>query len=379
LVNYAPATVAARTRTRTLSSRFDLVLVGCSVLLGVIGVVTVYTATKGKLALQGDDPRYFLKRQAVFLVIGLVVMVVMALFDYRRLEQVSTVLYLGILLALVAVLATPAQHGAQRWFPLGPIQLQPSEFATVVLIIAIATYCSRRPEGLEFRDLVRMVLMAGLPILMVFKQPDLGTAIVMSVILLVMLAVAGMPGRYLLLLIVAAVLLILFAVNVGLLHKYQIDRLTSFISPNGGSQAATYNVAQAKEAIAHGGMFGQGLGHGALTNLAYVPEQQTDFIFSAVGEQVGFVGASVLLGIYGVVAWRILRAAQQAWDSFGRLLCTGIFALLVFSVFENVGMNMGIMPVTGIPLPFISYGGSAMIVFFAAIGITASVNARSAR
>ena len=379
MVNYAPATVAARTRTRTLSSRFDLVLVGCSVLLGVIGVVTVYTATKGKLALQGDDPRYFLKRQAVFLVIGLVVMVVMALFDYRRLEQVSTVLYLGILLALVAVLATPAQHGAQRWFPLGPIQLQPSEFATVVLIIAIATYCSRRPEGLEFRDLVRMVLMAGLPILMVFKQPDLGTAIVMSVILLVMLAVAGMPGRYLLLLIVAAVLLILFAVNVGLLHKYQIDRLTSFISPNGGSQAATYNVAQAKEAIAHGGMFGQGLGHGALTNLAYVPEQQTDFIFSAVGEQVGFVGASVLLGIYGVVAWRILRAAQQAWDSFGRLLCTGIFALLVFSVFENVGMNMGIMPVTGIPLPFISYGGSAMIVFFAAIGITASVNARSAR
>ena len=345
----------------------------------MIGVVTVYTATKGKLALQGDDPRYFLKRQAVFLVIGLVVMVVMALFDYRRLEQVSTVLYLGILLALVAVLATPAQHGAQRWFPLGPIQLQPSEFATVVLIIAIATYCSRRPEGLEFRDLVRMVLMAGLPILMVFKQPDLGTAIVMSVILLVMLAVAGMPGRYLLLLIVAAVLLILFAVNVGLLHKYQIDRLTSFISPNGGSQAATYNVAQAKEAIAHGGMFGQGLGHGALTNLAYVPEQQTDFIFSAVGEQVGFVGASVLLGIYGVVAWRILRAAQQAWDSFGRLLCTGIFALLVFSVFENVGMNMGIMPVTGIPLPFISYGGSAMIVFFAAIGITASVNARSAR
>lgn len=378
-MNYAPATVAGRPRTRTLGARFDVVLVGCSVLLGMIGVVTVYTATRGKLALLGEDPRYFLKRQAVFLVIGVVVMVVMALFDYRRLEQISTVLYLGILLALVAVLATPSQHGAQRWFPLGPIQLQPSEFATVVLIIAIATYCSRRPEGLVFRDLVRMVLMAGLPILLVFKQPDLGTAIVMSVILLVMLAISGMPGRYLLALIGAAVLLVVFAVNVGLLQKYQIDRLTSFISPNGASQAATYNVAQAKEAIAHGGVFGRGLGHGALTNLAYVPEQQTDFIFSAVGEQVGFVGASVLLAIYGVVAWRVLRAAQLARDSLGRLLCTGIFALLVFSVFENVGMNMGIMPVTGIPLPFISYGGSAMIVFFAAMGITASVNARSAR
>ena len=378
-MSYPSAPIAGRLRTRNLGARFDVVLVGCSVLLGMIGVVTVYTATKGKLALLGEDPRYFLKRQAVFLVIGVVVMVAMALFDYRRLEQISTVLYLGILLALVAVLATPSQHGAQRWFPLGPIQLQPSEFATVVLIIAIATYCFRRPEGLVFRDLVRMVLMAGLPMVLVFKQPDLGTAIVMSVILLVMLAVAGMPGRYLLALIGAAVLLVLFAVNVGLLQKYQIDRLTSFISPNGASQAATYNVAQAKEAIAHGGVFGQGVLHGALTNLAYVPEQQTDFIFSAVGEQVGFVGASVLLAIYGVVAWRVLRAAQLARDSMGRLLCTGIFALLVFSVFENVGMNMGIMPVTGIPLPFISYGGSAMIVFFATIGITASVNARSAR
>jgi rod shape determining protein RodA len=379
LVNYAPATVTARARTRTLSTRFDLVLVGCAVLLGLIGVVTVYTATKGKLALAGEDPRYFLKRQAIFLVIGVVVMVAMAAFDYRRLEQISTVLYIGILFALVAVLATPARLGAQRWFPLGPIQLQPSEFATVVLVIAIATYCSRRPEGLEFRDLVRMVLMAGLPILLVFKQPDLGTAIVMSVILLVMLAMAGMPGRYLLALMAGAVLLVLFAVNVGLLQKYQIDRLTSFISPNGASQAATYNVAQAKEAIAHGGVFGRGLGNGTLTNLAYVPEQQTDFIFSAVGEQTGFVGAMILLGIYGVVAYRILRAAQMARDSLGRLLCTGIFTLLVFSVFENVGMNMGIMPVTGIPLPFLSYGGSAMIVFFAAIGITASVHARSQR
>ncbi|MGD0312414.1 MAG: rod shape-determining protein RodA [Acidimicrobiales bacterium] len=376
-MNYAPANVAAR--PRVLSARFDVVLVGCATLLGLIGVVIIYSATRGKLSLAGEDPHYFLKRQAVFLVIGLVVMVALALFDYRRFEQISTVLYVGTLLALVLVLATPARQGAQRWFPLGPFQLQPSEFATLVLIIAIATYCSRRPEGLEFRDLVRMVLMAGLPILMVFKQPDLGTAIVMSVILVVMLAVAGMPGRYLLLLLASAVLLVLFAINVGLLQKYQIDRLTSFISPNGASQVATYNVTQAKEAIAHGGVLGRGLFGGTLTNLAYVPEQQTDFIFSAVGEQVGFVGASLLLALYGVVAWRILRTAQLARDNYGRLLASGIFALLVFSVFENVGMNMGIMPVTGIPLPFLSYGGSSMIVFFAAIGMTISVHLRSVR
>ncbi len=377
MVNYAPAQSA--TRPRHLTARFDGVLAGGSILLAVIGVVMIYSATRGWLALDGDDPKYFLKRQAAFMVVGIIVMVAFALFDYRRLEQISTVLYVGTLFALLAVLATPARLGSQRWFPLGPFQLQPSEFATLVLVVAVATYCARRPEGLDFRDLVRLVLLAALPILLVFKQPDLGTAIVMTVILMVMLAVAGMPGRYLLLLIVAAVLLVLFAINVGLLQHYQIERLTSFISPNGASQAATYNVAQAKEAIAHGGIFGRGLFHGALTNLAYVPEQQTDFIFSAVGEQVGFVGAGLLLCLYGLVAWRILRTAQQARDNYGRLLCSGIFALLVFSVFENVGMNMGIMPVTGIPLPFLSYGGSAMIGFFAAIGITISVHNRSVR
>jgi len=377
MVHYAPAPTADR--TRQLTARFDLVLVGGTVVLALIGVVMIYSATRGWLTLDGSDPHYFLKRQGIFMVIGLIVMVVVSQFDYRRFEQVSTVLYIGILVALVAVLATPARLGSQRWFPLGPLQLQPSEFATLVLIIAIATYCTRRPEGLEFRDLVRLVLMSALPILLVIKQPDLGTAIVMVVILMVMLAVAGMPGRYLVLLIVGAVVLVVFAINVGLLQHYQIERLTSFISPNGASQSATYNVDQAKDAIAHGGVFGRGLFHGALTNLAYVPEQQTDFIFSAVGEQVGLVGAGVLLAIYGVVAWRILRTAQLARDNYGRLLCTGIFALLVFSVFENVGMNMGIMPVTGIPLPFLSYGGSAMIGFFAAIGIVISVHNRSVR
>jgi len=377
MVHYAPAPTADR--TRQLTARFDLVLVGGTVVLALIGVVMIYSATRGWLTLDGSDPHYFLKRQGIFMVIGLIVMVVVSQFDYRRFEQVSTVLYIGILVALVAVLATPARLGSQRWFPLGPLQLQPSEFATLVLIIAIATSCTRRPEGLEFRDLVRLVLMSALPILLVIKQPDLGTAIVMTVILMVMLAVAGMPGRYLVLLIVGAVVLVVFAINVGLLQHYQIERLTSFISPNGASQSATYNVDQAKDAIAHGGVFGRGLFHGALTNLAYVPEQQTDFIFSAVGEQVGLVGAGVLLAIYGVVAWRILRTAQLARDNYGRLLCTGIFALLVFSVFENVGMNMGIMPVTGIPLPFLSYGGSAMIGFFAAIGIVISVHNRSVR
>jgi rod shape determining protein RodA len=379
LVTYAPVTLG--TRSRQVSARIDVLLLGVTGLLALTGVVMIYSATKGKLALAGEDPRYFLKRQAVFLVLGLVVMIALSLFDYRRLEQFSTVLYVGIVLALLAVLSPVGSHalGSQRWFALGPLQLQPSEFATLVLIIAIATYCTRRPEGLDFRDLVRLVLMSALPIVLIIKQPDLGTAIVMLVILMVMLAVAGMPGRYLLLLIVGAVVLVIFAFNVGLLKHYQIVRLTSFISPEGANQSVTYNVTQAKDAIAHGGIFGQGLFHGAVTNLAYVPEQQTDFIFSAVGEQLGFVGAGVLLLLYGVVAWRVLRTAQLARDTYGRLICSGVFALLVFSVFENVGMNMGIMPVAGIPLPFLSYGGSAMIGFMAAIGLVTSVHMRSVR
>ena len=373
-MNYAPAIAASR--SRHLSARFDPILLGTSLILALTGVVMIYSATKGKLALAGEDPRYFLKRQALYIVLGVVVMVVLAVFDYRRLEQLSTVLYIGIVVALLAVLSPVGSTalGSARWFSVAGIQLQPSEFATLVLVIAIATYCTRRPEGLDFRDLVRMVLMSVVPILLVIKQPDLGTAIVMVVILMVMLAAAGMPGRYLVLLIVGACHGGDPALNLGLLQHYQIERLTSFISPNGASQNVTYNVTQAKEAIAVGGIFGQGLFHGALTNLAYVPEQQTDFIFSAVGEQLGFVGAGVLLVVYGVLAWRVLRIAQLARDTYGRLLCAGIFALLVFSIFENVGMNMGIMPVTGIPLPFLSYGGSATIGFFAAIGIVISVH-----
>ena len=378
MVNYAPAHVGRR--PRDITARFDVVLIGTSLLLAFTGVVMIYSATRGKLALAGEDPHYYLKRQAIFMIIGVVVMVALAVFDYRRLEQVSTILYAGTLVALAGVyVAGKSAQGSQRWFPLGPFQVQPSEFATLTVIIAIATYCARRREGLEFKDLVRLLILAVVPIVVIIKQPDLGTGIVLSVILVVMLAVAGMPGRYLVLVIVGAVLVVLVALKLGLLQHYQIARLTSFINPNGASSTATYNVTQAKNAIGAGGLFGKGLFRGAQTNLSYVPFQQTDFIFSAVGEQVGFIGSSLLLFLYGVVAWRMLRTAQLARDNFGRLLCAGVFALLVFSVFENVGMNMGIMPVAGIPLPFLSYGGSASVVFFAAVGITASVHARSLR
>jgi rod shape determining protein RodA len=362
---------------------FDYILVIATLLVSVIGVVMVYTATRGTLLAQGDDPKTFLKKQGFFVVLGVVTMVVVAVIDYRRLESVANALYWLIVLALLGVFAVGSSaQGAARWFSVGPLQLQPSEFAVLALVLAIATYCARRDEeGLAWRDVFRLLIMAGIPIVLVLLQPDLGTAMIMVIVLLVMLAVAGLPIRILIMLLIGVVFVAFVAIEGGLLHHYQIARLTTFLNPNAKStnpyvQSAIYNTQQAKNAIGSGGLFGSGLGKGAQTNLGYVPEQQTDFIFTAVGEQLGFVGSVGLLALLGVIAWRVLHAAVVARDIFGRLICSGLFAFIAFSVFQNAGMTMGIMPITGIPLPFVSYGGTAVLVFFAAVGLALSVGAR---
>ena len=378
-------TTLARTHVATRRSvpPFDLILVIATLLVSAVGVLMVYTATRGPLLAQGDDPKTFLKKQGLFVVLGVVTMVVLALFDYRRLEPLATVLYWLIVLSLLGVFVVGSSaQGAARWFSVGPLQLQPSEFAVLALILAVASYCARRDEeGLAWRDVFRLIVMSGIPIVLVLLQPDLGTAMIMVIVLLVMLAVAGLPIRILVMLLVGTVLVALVAVEGGLLHHYQIARLTTFLNPNNKStnpyvQSAIYNLQEAKNAIGSGGLFGSGIGHGAQTNLGYVPEQQTDFIFTAVGEQLGFVGAVGVLSLLGIIAWRVLHAAVVARDSFGRLICAGLFAFIAFSVFQNAGMTMGIMPITGIPLPFVSYGGTAVLVFFAAVGLALSVGAR---
>jgi rod shape determining protein RodA len=378
-------TTLARTHVAARRSvpPFDFILVIATLLVSAIGVVMVYTATRGSLLAGGEDPKTFLKKQGLFVVLGCITMVVVAVFDYRRLEPLATVLYWLIVLALLGVYAVGSSaQGAARWFSVGPLQLQPSEFAVLALILAVASYCARRDEeGLAWRDVFRLLIMAGIPIVLVLLQPDLGTAMIMVIVLLVLLAVAGLPIRILVMLLIGTVLVVLVAVESGLLHHYQIARLTAFLNPSTHSsnpyvQSAIYNKQQAEVAIGSGGFFGSGIGHGAQTNLGYVPEQQTDFIFTAVGEQLGFVGAVGVLSLLGVIAWRVLHAAVVARDTFGRLICAGLFAFIAFSVFQNAGMTMGIMPITGIPLPFVSYGGTAVLVFFAAVGLALSVGAR---
>jgi len=362
---------------------FDYVLAAAAVMVSLIGVVMVYTATRGPLLAQGEDPESYLKKQLFFVVLGVVLMVGVAVFDYRRLEPLAMVIYGLTVMSLLAVFAVGSSAlGAARWFTIGPIQLQPSEFAVVAVIMAVAAYCDRRNEdGLAWRDVFRLLVLAAFPIALVMGQPDLGTAIIMLMVLLVMLAVAGLPIRILVMLLVGVVLAALLAVESGVLHHYQIARLTTFLNPNSTSsnkdiQSSLYQLTESKNAIGSGGLLGSGIGHGAQTNLGYVPEQQDDFIFTAVAEQLGFIGAVAVLALLGVIAWRILRAAGKSRDVFGRLVCAGLFTFVAFSVFQNAGMTMGIMPITGIPLPFVSYGGTAVLCFFTAVGLALSVGVR---
>jgi rod shape determining protein RodA len=366
---------------RPLALRVDFALVLSTLLAAGIGVILVYSATRSKLAAADLNPHYFLIHQAAYVVVGFVFMVVLAALDYRWLEHASAVLYVAMILALLAMFSGIGSSalGATRWVQVGGVQIQPSAFATLVLIVTVATFCARRPEGLGRNDLLKVLALAAVPILLVVKQPDLGSGIVMSVVLLVMLVIAGIPNRYLLLLVLLTVTGAFAVVHFKVLKGYQLTRITSVFHVGKNLQSTGYNVGQSVAAIGSGGSWGTGLFHGPQTNLAYVPEQQTDFIFSALGEQLGFVGAAGVLALLGVLSWRLLRSAQLARDAFGRLLAAGCFTLVAFSVFENAGMAMGIMPVAGIPLPFLSYGGSATVAFFSAIGIALSVQLRAQR
>jgi rod shape determining protein RodA len=365
-----------RTRSLAIGARrvpgYDLVLVALTLAVSGFGVLMVYSATRDQLLRNLENPHYYLERQALFVALGAIVMLIVSKIDYRRFEHVATPAYLLSCFALLLVKSPLGSSalGSQRWFSFGPIQVQPSEFTVLAMILAIATYCERRPDGLSMRDVVRMLLMSSLPIGLVFIQPDLGTAIIMVIVLVVMLLIAGVPPRFLFLLTVAGAGIAFLAVVVGVLHHYQVVRLTGVFG------STPYQVVQAKAAIGSGGLLGKGFFHGVAGNLGFIPEQQTDFIFTAVGEQLGFVGAVGLILALAGIAGRMLRASMLAPDHLGRLLAVGVFTFFAFSCFQNVGMIMGLMPVTGIPLPFMSYGGSAAVCFFLAVGIVLSVTNR---
>ncbi len=350
--------------------------------LSVVGVIMAYSATRQQLVNAGENPHYYLERQALFVIVGLVAMTIVARIDYRRYDIAATPLYIGSVLALagVFVLGTSAL-GAQRWYRIGSsIQIQPSEFTVLCLILAIATFCARRTEGLRMKDVLRLLLMAAVPLALIVKQPDLGTSVIIVLIVSAMMVIAGVPPRFMTLLAVVGSVGLAAAIYLDLLQKYQVDRFVSFLNQNSTNPALArllYEVSNAKSAIGAGGVHGAGLFHGLQTVLGYVPEQNTDFIFTAIGEQLGFIGSALVILLLAFVAWRMFIIGKNAKDTMGRLLCIGIFIFFAFSTFENIGMTMGIMPVTGVPLPLLSYGGSAALVFLVAGGVVLSVSRRS--
>ena len=360
--------------------RLDLGLFWGMTVLGVTGVIMIYSATRQALVNAGYNPHYYLERQGVFVVLGIVAMYIVSLFDYRRFELVATPFYVLSLFALAGVFVVgQSALGAQRWYNLGFVQIQPSEFTVLALILAVATFCQRRNEGLSMYDVARLLVMTVVPLLMIFKQPDLGTTIIIVLSVGAMMVIAGVPPRFMSLLVALGTIGLVAAVYLQLLHKYQVDRFVSFLNQNSNNPALApliYEVNNAKSAIGSGGLHGAGLFQGLQTVLGYVPEQRTDFIFTAIGEQLGFIGSVMIVGLLGFVGFRMFMIGRNAKDTMGRLISIGVFIFFAFSCFENIGMTMGIMPVTGIPLPLLSYGGSAVMVFFVAAGAVLSVSRR---
>jgi len=360
----------------------DLWLVGATLAIATLGLLMIYSSTRERLRLEGVDELYFVKREGVAILVGLAVMALLVAVDYRKLRDSSVFAYVATVVALLVVLSPLGEsaRGSQGWFQLpGGFQLQPSELAKFGIIVALAGYANAHRGEMDPWRLTVTIGLAIVPIGLVMVQPDFGTAMVLGLIVITLLAVAGASLKHLLVLALLAVSFVVAVVNVGVLQKYQVDRLTSFVSPGSDTRNTTYNTDQSKNAIGNGGVTGRGFGNGSQTAGGFVPEQHTDFIFTAVGEEFGFLGGATLLALFAIVVWRTWRAALLSRDFFGTLVCVGVLALFVFQVFENIGMTMGIMPVTGIPLPFMSYGGSSTITAFACVGLVAGVSMRRFR
>jgi rod shape determining protein RodA len=355
----------------------DPTLVAVALGLALFGLFMVYSATQQSLRTFGEDPGFYLKKQIAFLMLGVVIMAIVATFDYRLVKVYAGIAF-GIMLFALLLVLTPIGDetaGAQRWISLFGFQFQPAEIAKLTVVAALAAYLSELRE-VRLDHVWRAAGIAAAPIALIFLQPDVGTMMVFAAVLIASLVVAGARVRHILILVGVAIFGAVIAFHLGIVKDYQIARLQSFLDPAADPLRAGYNLQQAEIAIGSGGLFGRGYLNGSQTNLDFVPEQHTDFVFTVVGEELGFVGAILLLVLFAVLLWRGFRIALLSKDSFGTLLATGVVTMLAFQVVVNVGMTMGIMPVTGIPLPLVSYGGTAMLTNWAAVGLLLNIHMR---
>jgi rod shape determining protein RodA len=361
-----------------LAWRFDWIIAGSALVLSLLGALLVWSATKPRLLESGGDPNAYLERHLLNLAIGLVLGVVFALVDYRALRAYAPLLYIASCLGLVAVLVVGSTiNGAHSWIVLGGgFQVQPSEFAKVALVAGMAVLLAQRrtqEHATRSADVPLVLALAAVPLGLVMLQPDLGTAMVFVFTVLGVLLLAGAPARWLGGLVLAGVLVIWGALQLGVLKDYQLERFKAFTNQDQDTLGAAYNIRQSLTAVGNGGLTGSGLFHGEQTNGKFVPEQQTDFVFTVAGEELGLVGAGGIILLFGLLLWRTLRLAGRSPDLFGRLVAGGVACWFAFQTFVNIGMTLGIMPITGLPLPFVSYGGSAMFANWMAVGLLLNV------
>jgi rod shape determining protein RodA len=355
-------------------NRPDRILFGTMVALSGLGLLMIYSATSATAGSVG------MERQMIFVAAGLTIYIILSNIDYREYRPFIPIVSVIVLLLLLVVFLFEPVNGSQRWIPLGFFKLQPAEFAKVAVILALASLLSPRnreeigKRRLSWSTVLQALVIVGVPGVLIYKEPDLGTTLVFGFILIVMLFVSGATWRQLVALVSAATLSIFLALQRGWLADYQLNRIRVLFDPTIDPQGIGYNLRQSKFAIGSGQLFGRGLfASGTQTSFQYVPEQETDFIFTAVAEQLGFIGAILVLAAFAVIIWRLLVIAINSRDRFGALIATGLAAMMVFHVFVNVGMTIGIMPVTGLPLPFLSSGGSFYLAMTISLGIANSI------
>jgi len=381
-----PLTIAAREQRISLAERFNLpyldpVMLGAAVGLVAFSCFTLAMATQDDVP---GQPLYFVFRQSIYALVGLALMLAVARIDYTRLRELRVGLYAAMIAAITAVfLFGTAARGSHRWIELPYFRFQPSELAKVMLVVTLAAFVLERiRRGHDLRQTGRMLCLGLAPAALVFLQPDLGTGIVLVVITLAVLFIAGVPWTHFAAIGAAAAVLAAGAfvaapaIGVSVLKGYQEERLTSFLNPSDDPSDSSYQINQALISIGAGGKTGRG-DQSTQTELEFLPERHTDFIYAVIGERFGFLGAAFVLSLYALLIWRGLRILTLSKNLYGTLIAGGIVAMVLFQIFVNVGMNLGMMPVTGITLPLMSYGGSSVLVTFLAIGLLQSIHVQA--
>ena len=372
-----------RRNRQSLVHGFDPVLTAVVGLLLFVGTLLVWAATRDWYTRNGLDGQYYLKRHILNILIGLVLAYGVTVIDYRLLRAYTPFLWgagvLGLVVVLIPGLGAEI-NGAKAWIALpGGFQIQPAELAKIAIIIGMSMILSERShdsDGPTSRDVLQSLAVAAIPVALIIMQPDMGTVLIISAAVVTIVAVSGVPARWVTGLLLLAVLGGFVAVKAGVVSEYQVNRLQTFVDPSADTQGAGYQLRQARITVGSGGLVGTGLFNGPQTNGRFVPEQQTDFIFTVAGEELGFIGSGAILILYLILLMRGFSIARRTHDPFGRLVCTGVIAWFAFQIFENIGMTLGLMPMTGVPLPFISYGGSSMFATLIGIGLLQNVHAR---